>query len=221
METIRRTHFNDAYFYDGLEEILLRSDDESNEPIDDDDERLYHDDDRVSFTREQLVEYQQIAKLLRFVKVKKDWNFISAHRSSETFRVGADVQRFSRWHCYKTIICRIAVLSSRSKIHQRSMWCWISSIWAIKIWKSPIHLQIAVKLILDWFSWMLCSFFEMLVRTTHLLTKCFVSVGSSRLSIVWWQIKWASKRVAQSWWKFSSFGVLNEWFVALEASVKW
>ncbi|CAF3295728.1 unnamed protein product, partial [Rotaria sp. Silwood2] len=33
-----------------------------------DDEHLFNDDDRISFTREQLVEYQQITKLLRFVK---------------------------------------------------------------------------------------------------------------------------------------------------------
>jgi hypothetical protein len=34
-----------------------------------DDERLFNDDDRASFTREQLIEYQQLIKLLRFVKV--------------------------------------------------------------------------------------------------------------------------------------------------------
>ncbi|UJR38383.1 hypothetical protein I4U23_031053 [Adineta vaga] len=33
-----------------------------------DDERLFSNDDRMSFTREQLVEYQQLIKLLRFVK---------------------------------------------------------------------------------------------------------------------------------------------------------
>lgn len=56
------------YFYDGVEEILSVSDSEqiiNNE----DDERLYNDEDRASFTREQLVEYQQIIKLLRFIKV--------------------------------------------------------------------------------------------------------------------------------------------------------
>ena len=49
-------------FYDGLEEILPNSDSE-------DDERIFTDQNRVSFTREQLVEYQQLIKLLRFIKV--------------------------------------------------------------------------------------------------------------------------------------------------------
>ncbi|CAF1304091.1 unnamed protein product [Adineta steineri] len=58
---------NQEYFYDGTEEILLNSD---NEQINnnEDDERLFNNDDRTSFTREQLVEYQQLIKLLRFVK---------------------------------------------------------------------------------------------------------------------------------------------------------
>jgi hypothetical protein len=56
------------YFYDNIEEILSNSD---NEQINnaEDDERLFNNDDRISFTREQLVEYQQLMKLLRFVKV--------------------------------------------------------------------------------------------------------------------------------------------------------
>lgn len=53
---------NDDYFYDGLEEILVRSTDEEI--------HLNEHDDRMSFTREQLVEYQQLTKLLRFVKVR-------------------------------------------------------------------------------------------------------------------------------------------------------
>ncbi|CAF1432411.1 unnamed protein product [Adineta steineri] len=58
---------NQEYFYDGIEEILSNSD---NEQINnnEDDERLFNNDDRTSFTREQLVEYQQLIKLLRFVK---------------------------------------------------------------------------------------------------------------------------------------------------------
>jgi len=50
------------YFYDGIEEIFSSSDN-------DDDERLFADQHRISFTREQLLEYQQLTKLLRFVKV--------------------------------------------------------------------------------------------------------------------------------------------------------
>ncbi|CAF4419591.1 unnamed protein product, partial [Adineta steineri] len=59
---------NQEYFYDGIEEILSNSD---NEQINnnEDDERSFNNDDRASFTREQLVEYQQLIKLLRFVKV--------------------------------------------------------------------------------------------------------------------------------------------------------
>jgi len=53
---------NHEYFYDGIEEILSNSDS-------DDDERLVNDNNRMSFTREQLVEYQQLIKLLRFIKV--------------------------------------------------------------------------------------------------------------------------------------------------------
>ncbi|CAF1318528.1 unnamed protein product [Adineta steineri] len=58
---------NQEYFYDGIEEILSNSD---NEQINnnEDDERSFNNDDRASFTREQLVEYQQLIKLLRFVK---------------------------------------------------------------------------------------------------------------------------------------------------------
>ncbi|CAF1569804.1 unnamed protein product [Adineta ricciae] len=55
---------NGEYSYDGIEEILPDSDDERM----DDDERLYTNDDRSSFTREQFIEYQQLIKLLRFVK---------------------------------------------------------------------------------------------------------------------------------------------------------
>ena len=58
---------NGEYSYDGIEEVLPDSDDER---MDDDDERLYTNDDRSSFTREQFVEYQQLIKLLRFVKVR-------------------------------------------------------------------------------------------------------------------------------------------------------
>jgi hypothetical protein len=50
------------YFYDGLEEILSNSDNE-------DDERISNENNRNSFTREQHVEYQQLIKLLRFIKV--------------------------------------------------------------------------------------------------------------------------------------------------------
>jgi hypothetical protein len=53
---------NHEYFYDGIEEIFSNSDS-------DDDERLVNDNNRMSFTREQLVEYQQLIKLLRFIKV--------------------------------------------------------------------------------------------------------------------------------------------------------
>jgi len=53
---------NHEYFYDGIEEIFSNSDS-------DDDERLVNNNDRMSFTREQLVEYQQLIKLLRFIKV--------------------------------------------------------------------------------------------------------------------------------------------------------
>jgi len=60
-----------------------------------DDERLFNNDDRISFTREQLVEYQQLMKLLRFVKVCliKISSFVfSINRS--TYRVEDDVQHF-------------------------------------------------------------------------------------------------------------------------------
>ena len=58
----------EEYFYDGLEEILMKSINEI-----DDDERIFNDDDqRISFTREQLFEYQQLMKLLRFVKVNSN-----------------------------------------------------------------------------------------------------------------------------------------------------
>jgi hypothetical protein len=53
---------NHEYFYDGIEEIFSNSDS-------DDDERLVNNNNRMSFTREQLVEYQQLIKLLRFIKV--------------------------------------------------------------------------------------------------------------------------------------------------------
>jgi len=53
---------NHEYFYDGIEEIFSNSDS-------DDDERLVNNNDRMSFTRKQLVEYQQLIKLLRFIKV--------------------------------------------------------------------------------------------------------------------------------------------------------
>ena len=55
---------NEDSFYDGLEEILVRSTDEEI--------HINEQDDRMSFTREQLVEYQQLTKLLRFVKVRRD-----------------------------------------------------------------------------------------------------------------------------------------------------
>jgi hypothetical protein len=51
-----------GYFYDGFEEILSNSDSE-------DDERMLNENNRISFTREQLVEYQQLIKLLRLIKV--------------------------------------------------------------------------------------------------------------------------------------------------------
>ena len=51
-----------GYFYDGFEEILSNSDNE-------DDERIFNENNRNSFTREQLVEYQQLIKLIRFIKV--------------------------------------------------------------------------------------------------------------------------------------------------------
>lgn len=57
------------YFYDGVEEAFLKSDDEQTNDSEDD-ERLLQNDDRASFTREQLVEYQQLIKLFRFVKVR-------------------------------------------------------------------------------------------------------------------------------------------------------
>lgn len=47
-------------FYDGLEEILSSSDEESTDHV---------EDERISFNREQLVEYQSLIKVLRFVKV--------------------------------------------------------------------------------------------------------------------------------------------------------
>jgi len=82
------------YFYDNIEEILSNSD---NEQINntEDDERLFNNDDRISFTREQLVEYQQLMKLLRFVKVCliKISSFVSSINRS-TFRVEDDVQHF-------------------------------------------------------------------------------------------------------------------------------
>jgi len=53
---------NVEYFYDGIEEIFSNSDSE-------DDEHLFNDNYRISFTREQLIEYQQLIKLLRFIKV--------------------------------------------------------------------------------------------------------------------------------------------------------
>ncbi|CAF0915822.1 unnamed protein product, partial [Didymodactylos carnosus] len=52
-------------FYDGAEEALPYSDDEY---VAEDDERFFTDEDRLSFSREQLVEYQHLTKLLRFVK---------------------------------------------------------------------------------------------------------------------------------------------------------
>ena len=61
-EYIQLLTTNDDYFYDGLEEILVRSTDEEI--------HLDDHDDRMSFTREQLLEYQQLTKLLRFVKVR-------------------------------------------------------------------------------------------------------------------------------------------------------
>ena len=48
--------------YDGLEEILSQSDNE-------DDERLFIDQNRISFTRDQLLQYQQLIKLLRLIQV--------------------------------------------------------------------------------------------------------------------------------------------------------
>ena len=42
-----------------------------------DDERLTNDHNRISFTREQLVEYQQLIKLFRFIKVKNSLVFFS------------------------------------------------------------------------------------------------------------------------------------------------
>ncbi|CAF3940699.1 unnamed protein product [Rotaria magnacalcarata] len=56
------------YFYDGVEEILSISDSEQTMINNEDDERLFNDEERISFTREQLVEYQQLTKLLRFIK---------------------------------------------------------------------------------------------------------------------------------------------------------
>ncbi|CAF4251461.1 unnamed protein product [Rotaria socialis] len=56
------------YFYDGVEEILSISDSEQTMISNEDDERLFNDEERISFTREQLVEYQQLTKLLRFIK---------------------------------------------------------------------------------------------------------------------------------------------------------
>lgn len=53
--------FNKKY-YDGIEELFSNSDNE-------DDERLFNDNNRISFTREQLIEYQQLIKLFRFIKV--------------------------------------------------------------------------------------------------------------------------------------------------------
>ena len=67
-EYLERINLNNEYFYDGIEEILSNSDSEQTDN-NEDDERLFNDNDRMSFSREQLVEYQQLTKLLRFVKV--------------------------------------------------------------------------------------------------------------------------------------------------------
>lgn len=48
--------------YDGFEENFSNSDNE-------DDERLVNDNNRISFTREQHLEYQQLIKLFKFIKV--------------------------------------------------------------------------------------------------------------------------------------------------------
>jgi hypothetical protein len=61
LELINSIKIN-KYFYDGIEEIFSNSDNE-------DDERLFNDNNRISFTREQLLQYQQLIKLLRFIKV--------------------------------------------------------------------------------------------------------------------------------------------------------
>ena len=71
MEYIHSIKENDQkqeYYYDGIEEILSISDNEQT-MNNENDERLFNNDDRISFTREQLIEYQQLTKLLRFIKV--------------------------------------------------------------------------------------------------------------------------------------------------------
>ena len=78
MNAMGHEHGKDDYFYDGVEEILMHSDDEGNSGNDDDDERLPADEGRMSFTREQLLEYQQLTKLLRFVKVSGEGNVSSS-----------------------------------------------------------------------------------------------------------------------------------------------
>ena len=85
--SLEKSNKKKEYFYDGIEEILSNSDDEKTNN-NEDDERLFNDDDRISFTREQLVEYQQLTKLLRFVKVCLiKMNFFFNNNNSEWWSV--------------------------------------------------------------------------------------------------------------------------------------
>ena len=68
VNSMERNDRKQEYYYDGVEEILSSSDNEG-ELNNENDEYLINNDDRISFTREQLVEYQQLTKLLRLVKV--------------------------------------------------------------------------------------------------------------------------------------------------------
>ena len=75
MNSLKQNNTKQEYFYDGIEEILSTSDDEQTNN-NEDDEYLLNDDERISFTREQLLEYQQLIKLLRFIKVYLEENFV-------------------------------------------------------------------------------------------------------------------------------------------------